>query len=224
MKFTVEKKTNYLLHSAVALLLVLAIIWSVFTFTSSWLRDESITSNPDPSVSVIGTIDLDITTNFQLRNLVLSPDTTYLIDKNGEDIGTYIKTSEKHNIDGAYVRVKYTCDIPELTLYFVDNYTTTNSYATPSVVTNKWYYNEADGFYYYIGYIDDNRTRFNAGYYVDNTIDNTRAGVDCSVSLYFETIQRQYGASASDSDWLTSPQVFKDFVEYDSSIKHNPND
>ena len=112
------------------------------------------------------------TTNFNFRNLVLSPDTTYLVDKDGEDIGTYIKTSEAHNIDGAYVRVRYTSSRPELTLHFDSRYFTTAT-AYSEAQENHWVYNPDDDFYYYIGHIDDDFTQFNAGYYVDNTIDNT---------------------------------------------------
>lgn len=224
MKLGQKSKFNYFTYIVVVLLLLVAFVWGVVRVTASWLQDSSTTSNPDPSVSVVGTLDLDITTNFQLRNLTLAPDTTYLVDKYGEDIGTYIKTSEKHNIDGAYVRVKYTSTRDEITLFFdSDKYTTATTYSESQ--ENKWFYNEADGFYYYIGYVDDIGTQFNAGYYVDNTLDNTKAGEPCQITLYFETIQRQYGASATDDSWKnTSPKIFKDFVEKDNTIKHNPND
>ncbi|MBE5738808.1 MAG: hypothetical protein E7354_03695 [Clostridiales bacterium] len=223
MKLGQKSKFNYTYWTILVVMILVAFVWGVVRVTTSWFEDESTTSNPDPSVSIIGTLDLDIITNFQLRNLVLSPDTTYLVDKDGQDIGTYIKTSEKHNIDGAYVRVKYTSTRPELTLFFdANNYTTTTTYS--AAVENKWFYNTTDGFYYYIGYIDDDNTQFNAGYYVDNTLDNTKAGADCQVTLYFETIQRQYGASDEDDDWSTSPQIFRDFVAKDNTIKHNPND
>lgn len=223
MKLGQKSKLNYLYYLVLVIILLVAFVWGVVRVTASWLEDESTTSNPDPSVSIIGTLDLEITTNFNFRNLVLSPDTTYLVDKDGEDIGTYIKTSEAHNIDGAYVRVRYTSSRPELTLYFDSRYFTTAT-AYSEAQENHWVYNPDDDFYYYIGHIDDDFTQFNAGYYVDNTIDNTKAGEDCQITLYFETIQRQYGASAHDADWSTSPKIFQDFVEKDGIIKLNPDD
>lgn len=237
MKYTPKKNHGYIYYSVLVVLLLMAVVWCVASFTSAWFRDESTSSNPDTSVSVIATLDLDITTNFNLRNMVLSPDTTYTIDKNGSDIGTYIKTSAKHNVDGAYVRVKFTCDIKELTLYFVSSkFTTSTTYSAS--VKDKWFYNSADGYYYYIGYIDDAGTQFNAGYYVSNTlvnegagasgyyvdngIANVTAGTPCQITLKFESIQRQYGASAE--VWTTAPNVFKAFVESDEDLKHDSND
>lgn len=222
MKLGQKSKFDYGYYIILVALILVAFVWGVVRVTTSWFEDESTTSNPDSSVAVIGTLDLDITTNFDFRNLVLAPDTTYLLDKNNKDIGTYIKTSEEHNIDGAYVRVRFTSTRPELTLHFAGNYTTTNAYT--SATENKWFYNASDDFYYYIGYIDDNDTQFNAGYYVDNTLNNSKAGEPCKITLYFESIQRQYGASASDESWQSAPQIFKDFVEKDGEIKHDPND
>lgn len=224
MKLGQKSKFNYFTYIVVVLLLLVAFVWGVIRVTTSWLEDTSTTSNPDPSVSVIGTLDLDITTNFNLRNLVLAPDTTYLVDKDGQDIGTYIKTSEAHNIDGAYVRVRYTSTRPEITLHFDSNkFTTATSYSSGE--EKKWVYNESDDFYYYLGCVDDIGTQFNAGYYVDNTLYNDKAGEPCQITLYFETIQRQYGASAdANGDWITSPTIFKDFVLQDESKIYNPDD
>ena len=237
MKQIDKQKSFYLYYSIAVILLLLTVIYCVTTFTLAWFRDESTASNPDTSVSIIATLDLDITTNFNLRNMVLSPDTTYTLDKDGQDIGTYIKTSAKHNVDGAYVRVKFTCDIKELTLYFNSSkFTTSTTYSTS--VKDKWFYNATDDYYYYIGYIDDAGTQFNAGYYVSNTlvnegagasgyyvdngITNVTAGTSCQITLEFESIQRQYGASAE--VWTTAPDVFKNFVTTDENLKHDSND
>ncbi len=237
MKFVPKRKYSNFYYSMLIIALIVAFMWCVASLSFAWFRDESTASTPDNTVSVIGTLDLDITTNFNLRNMVLSPDTTYIVDKNNNDIGTYVKTSDKHNIDGAYVRVKFTCDVKELTLYFASNkFTTSTTYSEG--IKNKWFYNTADGYYYYIGCIDDAGTQFNAGYYVSNTlvndgagstgyyvdngIANVTAGTSCLITLKFESIQRQYGASAE--VWTTAPTVFKDFVTSDENVKHDSND
>lgn len=237
MKYVHKRKYNSFYYTMLVVALIVAFMWCVTSLSFAWFRDASTTSNPNNTVSVIGTLDLDITTNFDLRNMVLSPDTTYTVDKNNDDIGTYVKTSASHNIDGAYVRVKFTCDVKELTLYFVSNkFTTSTTYSAD--IKNKWFYNTTDDYYYYIGYIDDAGTQFNAGYYVSNTlvnagagsagyyvdngITNVTAGTSCLITLEFESIQRQYGASAE--VWTTAPKVFQDFVTDDEDLKHDSND
>ena len=124
-------KNSQILAIIIACLIFLAIISSI---TFAWLMDDSTTSNGDPDITLIGDLDLDVTTNFKFKNLALAPDTTYVVDQDGNDIATYIKTSDSHDIDGAYVRIKYETtrrnvgdtdyidNLDLLQLYFVDNY------------------------------------------------------------------------------------------------------
>ena len=64
MKLGQKSKLNYLYYLVLVIILLVAFVWGVVRVTASWLEDESTTSNPDPSVSIIGTLDLEITTNF----------------------------------------------------------------------------------------------------------------------------------------------------------------
>lgn len=209
-----HKKNQFSLYQIIGIaLLCISLIMLTYNTTIAWFRDESITSN-DGKVAIIGNLGLTITTNFDFYNLALAPDTIYTTDVNGDDIGTYIKVAPDHDIDGAYVRVRYTCNRPEVTLHFATGMLTT--VASPS--NNSWVYNESDDFYYYLGYMKKTDTQFNAGYTIDNTLDNTDAYDGVEIILYFETIQRQYGASAA--VWTTSPQCFKTYVLSDEKIVH----
>ena len=217
-------KNSQILAIIIACLIFLAIISSI---TFAWLMDDSTTSNGDPDITLIGDLDLDVTTNFKFKNLALAPDTTYVVDQDGNDIATYIKTSDSHDIDGAYVRIKYETtrrnvgdtdyidNLDLLQLYFVDNYTTSTTYDNSS--RNKWVYNATDNFYYYLGGVYGNNVMFNRGYKTTNIMTNVVANADITITLTVDSIQRQYGAS--DAVWTTSPQVFKDMVAEESS--HN---
>ena len=214
-------KNSQILAIIIACLIFLAIISSI---TFAWLMDDSTTSNGDPDITLIGDLDLDVTTNFKFKNLALAPDTTYVVDQDGNDIATYIKTSDSHDIDGAYVRIKYETtrrnvgdtdyidNLDLLQLYFVDNYTTSTTYDNSS--RDEWVYNATDNFYYYLGGVYGNNVMFNRGYKTTNIMTNVVANADVTITLTVDSIQRQYGAS--DAVWTTSPQVFKDMVAVES--------
>ena len=202
-----KKKTKGLYQIIGILLLCLTIIALSYNVTLAWFRDQSITSN-SPDVTIVGTIDLEVTTNFKLDNLAFAPDTIYTEDQDGESLATTIKTSDKHDIDGAFVRVKWTNNRSEITLHFGSNVTTSSSYSASD--ENKWYYNSADGFYYYIGVIGNAIVNFNLGYYVDNTLYNEKADAPVEMSLVVEGIQKQYGAYKA--EWTTAPEIFKSYA------------
>ena len=86
---------------------------------------------------------------------------------------------------------------------------------------NKWIYNENDDYYYYIGYIGVGDTRFNAGYYIDNTLNNSKANANVDIVIKVEAIQRQNGASGA--VWTSSPEAFKSFVLSDEKLFHGAN-
>ena len=225
-KFSTTRKRNFRLYQIAGIaLLCISLIIATYSFSLAWFRDESVTSN-SPNIAIIGTIGLDVTTNFNFKNLVLAPDTTYTVDRDNQDIGTYIKTSSAHNIDGAFVRVRYEYErdlepgedpsfIPdELTLYFNDGKITESSTYSDSD-EGKWAYvgsGEAGdpGYYYYIGIVRNANIIFNAGYTVNNKLYNTIKGDPVQITLTFEAIQWQYGAY---HDWdSVSPQVFKGYA------------
>ena len=208
--------------------LCISLITLTYNVTTAWFMDSSVTSNGKPNISIIGTIDLDVTTNFCFYNLALAPDTTYTTDQDNTDIGTYLKTSTKNDIREVYVRVKYTTtrydkttdsEIPcsELTLYFdPDNFTTSTSYNATND-HDKWVYNSSDGYYYYLGRIKaDSYTQFNAGYSTDNTMNNKKANADVYIKLEIEAIQRPYGAYKA--VWTTAPAIFNSFARADSGV------
>lgn len=214
------------------LFLCLMFIAIMSSITVAWFMDESETSNGEPNITLIGDLELDVTTNFKFSNLALAPDTIYTTDQDGNDIATYLKTSANHDIDGAYARVRYettrklvgaTTEIDNLdilNLYFVDNLTTSTTYDNSS--KNKWVYNNVDKYYYYLGGIYDTNIMFNRGYRTSNTMINEVADANVSITFTVDAIQRQYGAS--DAVWTTSPQVFKDMVAVESkntTLSHN---
>ncbi len=190
-------------------ILCIVLVMTVFNVTLGWFKDESITSSGDPNIILIGTISLDVTTNFNFYNLALAPDTIYTLDKDNADIGTYVKTSAEHDIDGAFVRIRFVCtNRPEVTLYFDSSNITTVSTYNESI-RNRWYYSETDEYYYYLGNVETTNVQFNAGYRVDNTLNNSVAGQVVSFNFTIEAIQRQYGAY---HDWSTAPTVFNQFA------------
>lgn len=225
MKVRQTKNLNRLYQIIGILVLCLSVIMLSYNVTVSWFRDESSTSNGEPNISIIGTIDLDVTTNFNFYNLALAPDTIYTLDQDGSDIGTYIKTSANNDIREVYVRIKYTTTrkdkatgntIPctELTLYFNNNTTKATTYTSSE--KNKWVYNSADGYYYYLGSIGSTNVQFNAGYATDNTFNNAKAKSDVYVKLEIEAIQRPYGAYKA--VWDTAPAIFNSFALADSGV------
>lgn len=204
-----NKKNRKGLYQAFGIvLLCLSLIALTYNITFAWFRDSSVTSN-EPNVTIVGTIALDVTTNFKFTNLTFAPDTTYTVDSNGDSIATKIKTAEEHDIDGAFVRLKWTTNRSEITLHFGDNLTTSSDY-TGTSDENNWYYNSSDGFYYYIGIVKDTDVTFNEGYYVDNTLHNAKAGAPVEMSFYVEGLQSQYGAYLA--EWTTAPKIFNTYA------------
>ena len=204
------------------LLLCISIIALVSNITIAWFRDESVTSNGD-SVTIIGTLGIDVTTNFNFYNLALAPDKIYTTDKDNQRIGTYLQTSEDHDIEGAYVRIKFETDRRNigtityidntdlLNLYFDGNLTTNTTYSASE--KNKWFYNSADGYYYYIGAIEDSEVCFNAGYKTSNYMTNVESNAEVRLVFTVEAIQRQYGAYLE--IWTTAPNIFVEWAEED---------
>ena len=226
MQKNFKPKKDRKMYQIFGILLLCFALISIFSYTTvAWLMDQSITSNGEPNITLVGTLDLDVTTNFKFKNLALAPDTTYTTDQSGEDIATYLKTSALHDIDGAYVRIKFSTtrkNVGEssyidnsdlLTLYFVDNLTTNTTYSETN--KDKWFYNSSDNYYYYLGGIYSTNIMFNRGYKTSNTMQNIHADADVRIEFIVEAIQRQYGASAE--VWDTSPQVFKDMVTTESN-------
>lgn len=225
MKKDFETKSKFNIYTIVVAIVLCMIALIVFsTRTLSWFMDESTTSNGEPDITLIGTLDLDITTNFKFKNLSLAPDTIYTLDQDGQDISTYLKTSDNHNIDGAYVRIKFTTtrkdpgtdsfvDNKDLfDLYFDSNLTTNTTYS--DAVKNKWFFNVDDGYYYFIGGIYSTNIMFNKGYKTTNLMQNTNADAEVTIKFQVETVQRQYGASVD--LWNTAPQIFKSMAEIES--------
>ena len=205
-----SKNKNRLYQFFGIALLCFAIIMLTYNTTYSWFRDKSVTSN-SPEVTIIGTIALDVTTNFKLDNLVFAPDTVYTtVASSGESLATRIKTSDKHDIDGAFVRVKFTSNRSELTLHFGSNVTTSSDYTNSATDENKWYYNSIDGFYYYIGTVSSTNITFNSGYAIDNTLYNAKESAPVELSFYVEGLQKQYGAYLE--EWPTAPTIFKTYA------------
>ena len=81
MKKDFETKSKFNIYTIVVAIVLCMIALTVFsTQTLSWFMDESTTSNGEPDITLIGTLDLDITTNFKFKNLSLAPDTIYTLD------------------------------------------------------------------------------------------------------------------------------------------------
>lgn len=244
MKINGGKKHNVLYQVFGIVLLAIATIVLVFNSTVAWFRDSSTTSNGSPNIKIIGTIALDVTTNFNFYNLTLQPDTIYLTDKSGADIGTYLNTNnksvtgqdqaDKHNIDGCLVRIKFTSkfnrlkgadgftprEFTNLTLYFTNTPLDASTSATTfseGAHLNKWLY---DGeYYYYLGILDKTTVTFNNGYKIDNKLTNDISNEPIDLEFTVEAIQRQYGAH--EEMWDDSPALFKSFAN--STTNANPN-
>jgi len=218
--FRIKRKTRYYQMFGI-LLLCIAFISIVSNVTLAWFRDESITSNGDANILLIGTLELDVQTNFNFYNLALAPDTIYTLDNNNREIGTYIKTANNHDVEGAYVRVKYTTtrtniggssqsNIDLLQLYFDGNLTTSTSYSDAD--KGCWYLH-TDNYYYYIGAIESDSVCFNKGYKTSNTFTNVEADAPITVTYLVESIQRQYDAYTD--LWKGAPTIFTDWAAKD---------
>ena len=202
-------------------LLCIVLCVSSYKFTMSWFKDESITSNGKPSVLIVGTVNLHVETDFNFYNLVLAPDTLYTSYIDGSETKTYatrLTVEEENDVRSIYVRAKFTTNRDELTLYFGDTLTTSTSYEKERDY-GKWYLH-TDGYYYYIGSVGEDingvgmeEVKFNLGYFVDNTLDNSVATENVSMEFVFESIQRPYGAY--DVVW-DAPTVFDQFALLDT--------
>lgn len=205
------------------LFLCVSLIVLTYRVTLAWFQDTSTTSNGVPSVEVIGTIDVDVRVGnnnaFEFDNMTLAPDTLYYNPTpNGTDIdyATYIKAGTNNNIGNIYVRVKYTCNRDEISLYFDE-----------SDGESKWVYNFEDtdnddvadtGFYYYLGSVGEDEIVFNDGYRVNNKLHNGIAGSAVNMSIIVEAIQRPYGAYVA--EWPNAPEEFVNFAAGD--FTHDP--
>ena len=218
MKIAPKKHSLKRLYQILGILLLcLTLVYSSYRVTTAWFMDDSVTSNGEPNIMVIGTVDLEVKTDFNFYNLVLAPDTYYTTYiENGETRyhGTYIKTSEKNDVKSIYVRAKFETNRDELTLYFDGNITTNTTY-NADLDLNKWYYH-TDGYYYFIGSVGTEEIEFNAGYHTDNTFINAKSYEDVTLELVFESIQRPYGAYKA--VWEGAPDIFNEFALADSGV------
>lgn len=211
------------------IVLCISFVVLLINSTVAYFMDQSTTSNDGVKLIIIGTLDLDVTTNFNFKNLALAPDTLYLTDYEGEDIGTYIKTSDDHDIYGAYVRVRFTTkrhnvgepkdrvNLDLLDLYFTPDEVTTNTSYSEQNDKDKWFYNSADNYYYYIGAVEDEFVRFNTGYKTSNYMTNVEKDAPVEIEILVESIQRQYDAYAD--VWTTAPAIFNQWAVKDKEAK-----
>jgi len=214
------------------LLLCISLIILMINTTIAWFKDESTTSNGDLNVTIIGTLALDVTTDFNFYNLALAPDRIYLTDNLGADIGTYLKTASGHDIKGAYVRIKFETtrrnegestfidNSDLLKLYFGDgddNNLTTNTTYNEADDKTKWFYNEADDYYYYIGAVEETEIVFNKGYSTSNKMTNVEKNADVRINMTVEAIQRQY--RAYEKVWNNPPSIFIGWAEADEEVE-----
>ena len=229
MQKTPKKKHISKWYQVIGILLLCVLtVYLSYSVTSAWFLDESITSNGKPNIMIIGTVDLDVQSNFKFHNLVLAPDTYYTTyTENGvpRSYGTYLTTSEDNDVKTIYVRCKVEIVVPapaELTLYFVNQATGKSNLTTGDGTSylesrdlNKWFYNATDGYYYYIGSIGTTPVEFNSGYHVNNALWNDIAYGDVSITLTFESIQRPYDAYKALWDENKMPKVFTNFAAQD---------
>lgn len=208
------RKTRRLFQILGTFLLCVALILTSYKVTTAYFMDESVTSNGEPNIEIIGTVDLDVTTYFNFYNLVLAPDSIYTHYR-GVDYATTFRTSEENDTETIYVRVHFETNREELTLYFEGNTTTRTSYDSTQD-HEKWYYNASDDYYYYLGEVGVDDIEFNAGYQVDNTLINAKASADVSLYFMFESIQRPYGAYKA--VWETAPAIFNEFARQNSGV------
>ena len=214
------KSRHYKVYQFLGIVLLCLILFFLsYQFTMAWFVDQSTTSNGEPNILVVGTVDLRVQTNFNFYNLVLAPDMVYtenIEDGQSVSYATRLTTSTKNDTGSIYVRAKFYTNRPELSLHFT-NLTTATSFVdeeTGDTESGKWFYNEEDDFYYYLGSVGTSEVIFNAGYYVDNTLDNSKAGDEVEINFTFEAIQRPFGAYSV--VWDSAPTIFDEFAVLDS--------
>lgn len=208
-----DKQQRFRIYQIIGICLLCIAFAMITGVTVSWFLDQSETSNGVPNVTLIGKLELEVTTNFNFYNLALQPDYTYTIDKEARPIGTYIrtKTSEKiHDIDGAFVRIKYTTERKlQGATEWVDNHDLLTLYFDPEN-EEKWVYNSKDGYYYYLGSVFNDFVEFNKGYTTSYKIGNEYKNAQVKINFIVESIQRQYGAYKE--TWPDAPDIFKSFA------------
>ena len=228
-KVSKNRSHIFKIYQTLGIILLCAILlFGSYKLTLAWFVDQSVTSNGYPNILVVGTVDLNVNTNFNFYNLVLAPDTIYTQNiEDGETVSyaTRLTTNIKNDIGSIYVRAKFETNRPELSLYF-NNLTTDTTYT--EAAKGKWFYNaevdtdddgvndSGDGYYYYIGSVGTAEIIFNAGYYVDNTLDNSKAGAEVTIDFVFESIQRPYGAYKA--VWDGAPDIFNEFAYVDTGV------
>ena len=232
MRKPTKKTSHSMLYRILGIaILCVALVTLSYNVTLAWFMDESTTTNK-PNIVVIGTIDLEVNTNFNFYNLALAPDTYYtdgIVDGESVSYATTLKTADSNDIKDIYVRAKFTTNREELTLYFNGNLLEVGTtYSSGIANKGNWYYNEfvdenddgtpesGDGYYYYIGSVTTTEITFNAGYHVDNTLNNDKAGDPVTIDFIFESLQKPYGAYLA--EWSSAPQIFKDFAAADSGV------
>jgi len=157
---------------------------------------------------------LSVETHFNFYNLVLAPDTLYtenIEDGKAVSYATRIRTSNDNDTGTIYVRAKFTTNRPELTLHF-NKFTDATTYNDD--LEGYWCYNSSDQYYYYLGEVGSTDIIFNSGYYVDNTLNNSKANADVEINFVFESIQRPYGAYHA--VWKSAPGIFDSFASSNS--------
>jgi hypothetical protein len=194
---------------ALAVLFALGLTVLSYRVTTAYFMDESTTSTGEPNIVIVGTINLEVNTNFNFENLALAPDTLYT----GSDVQTTIATGTTNDIKTVYVRVKFENTSERLSIVINKLATNGNVDYNSAQHENHWILGD-DGYYYYLGEIGSTPTIFNEGYKTDNSFHNGIAGEPVELTITVEGIQRPYGAY--DSLWQTAPQLFKSFAQTNS--------
>lgn len=206
-----KNKNKHIYQILGVCLLCIAFVYIIYDVTMAWFLDSSTTSNGEPNITIIGTLELDVQTNFNFYNLSLQPDYTYEVDKDDQPIGTYVKTKDvEHDVDGAFVRIKYTTRRKlESASEWVDNSDLLMLYFDEDMI-DKWVFNSKDGYYYYLGSVFNTYVEFNKGYKTSYKIGNEYKNAQVEIDLQVESIQRQYGAYHK--VWPDAPEVFNTFA------------
>ena len=69
-KITTKSSNSYSLFKVIAIFVLgFLLILLSYSVTSAWFMDESVTSNGEPNINIVGTVELEVTTNFNFYNL-----------------------------------------------------------------------------------------------------------------------------------------------------------
>ena len=206
-----SEKTLKVFRLALIVFLALSLMILSYSVTTAYFTDESTTSSGEPNIIVVGTISLDVDTQFNFENLALAPDTLYT----GSDVQTTIATGTTNNIDTVYVRVKFENNCERLDIV-INNLAPDGSvdYDSTQHGDYRWVLGD-DGYYYYLGEVGSTPVVFNDGYKTDNAFHNGIAGDSVELTIIAEAIQRPYGAYVS--LWgEDAPQLFRSFAKLNS--------